>query len=109
MASRIPSSAQPLATQTLTTTTAGASIDTSKYDYSLFAVELNFAGGTSSIAQIEISDDDSTYVVDLARVTPATTGTGVYTHIVSCAKRYFRVKLSTVGGATLTAKILPIA
>lgn len=110
MSSRIPSSAQPVATYTLTTATNTPTFDTTKYDSTVFEVVLSFnSSASSSVAKIETSNDDSTYdATDANKVTPATTGATTYRYIVGTSARYLRVYLTTVGGATLTVSINPM-
>ena len=108
MSSKIPYTAQTTVSQTLTTTTAGASIDLAGYDYAIYSVTLAFAGGTSSIGLIETSSDNATFTPDLGKTTPATTGTGSYTYLVDSTTRYVRVRLTTVGGATVTVSVKPV-
>lgn len=109
MSSKIPLGSQPLVTQTITTTTAGSTIDTMQYDYSVYAVQLTFAGATGSVAVIETSPDNITWTAITNHLTPAITGTAQFIFLTSSAIRYFRVHLTTVGGATLTALVLPIS
>ena len=107
--SRIPSSALPIASYSLTTVANTLTFDTTKYDSTDFEVVLSFnAAATSSIASVQTSNDDITYTVDAAKAMPATTGATVYRYIFGISARYFRVYLTTVGGATLTVTINPL-
>lgn len=113
------SSKQPLpvaqlnAVSTLTTgTTVTDWFDLTLLDYALYVADLNYSGATAGVIQIEYSPDKTVVIPD-ARSTLTINSSGFTTlpiyyglgSPVAAAKRYVRLNLSTVGGATVIAAI----